>query len=49
MVLMIVTEDLPDPENRVSLLDRVERDGLPGVKMRYALVRQHQGDDRLGI
>jgi choline dehydrogenase-like flavoprotein len=37
MVLMIVTEDLPDPENRVTLLDRIEPDGLPGVKMRYAL------------
>jgi choline dehydrogenase-like flavoprotein len=37
MALMIVTEDLPDPDNRVSLLDRVEPDGLPAVKMRYAL------------
>jgi choline dehydrogenase-like flavoprotein len=37
MVLMIVTEDLPDPENRVSLLDRVDPDGLPGIMMRYAL------------
>lgn len=39
MVLMIVTEDLPDAENRVILLDRMEADGLPGVKMRYALSR----------
>ena len=37
MVLMIVTEDLPDPDNRVTLLDRIEHDGLPGVKMRYTL------------
>jgi choline dehydrogenase-like flavoprotein len=37
MVLMIMTEDLPDPDNRVTLLDRTEFDGLPGVKMRYAL------------
>jgi choline dehydrogenase-like flavoprotein len=37
MVLMIVTEDLPDPDNRVSVLDRTELDGLPAVKMRYAL------------
>ncbi|MFO0990878.1 MAG: GMC family oxidoreductase [Hyphomicrobiales bacterium] len=37
MVLMIVTEDLPDPDNRVTLLDKIETDGLPGVKMRYAV------------
>ncbi|MBL8908835.1 MAG: GMC family oxidoreductase [Rhizobiales bacterium] len=37
IVLMIVTEDLPDAENRVTVLDRMEPDGLPAVKMRYAL------------
>jgi len=37
MVLMIVTEDLPDPHNQVMVLDRTESDGLPGVKIRYAL------------
>jgi len=37
MVLMIVTEDLPDPENKVTLLDRTGADGLPGVRMSYAL------------
>ncbi len=35
LVLMIVTEDLPDPENQVTVLDRIEPDGLPAVKMRY--------------
>jgi choline dehydrogenase-like flavoprotein len=37
MVLMIMTEDLPDAENRVTILDRIEADGLPAVKMRYTL------------
>lgn len=35
--VMIMAEDLPDPENRVELADEPESDGLPGVKIKYGL------------
>jgi choline dehydrogenase-like flavoprotein len=37
MVALVLAEDLPEPQNRVSLTDRVEADGLPGVKLDYTL------------
>ncbi len=35
--VMVMIEDLPDPENRVSLSRTAERDGLPGVRVEYRL------------
>src|SRR5262249_2915298 len=33
--VVVMVEDLPDPDNRVTLTDRTEADGLPGVKVAY--------------
>lgn len=35
--VMVLAEDGPDPANRVTLTGRVEADGLPGVRVEYAL------------
>ncbi len=35
MVVLVCNEDLPEPSNRVSLTERTEADGLPGVKLEY--------------
>jgi choline dehydrogenase-like flavoprotein len=32
-----MVEDLPEAHNRVTLTDRIEADGLPGVKLDYTL------------
>lgn len=31
----VICEDLPDPDNRVTLDDRPDRHGIPGVRMHY--------------
>ena len=35
--VLITVEDLPEPENRVTLTTNAECDGLPGVKVDYRL------------
>ena len=37
IAVLITVEDLPEPENRVSLTAGTESDGLPGVKVEYRL------------
>ncbi len=37
IAILVLAEDLPEPHNRVSLTDAIEADGLPGVKLDYAL------------
>ena len=37
VVVMVMTEDLPEPDQRVVLTDRIEADGLPGVRVEYRL------------
>ncbi|MBV9519829.1 MAG: hypothetical protein JO068_17105, partial [Hyphomicrobiales bacterium] len=32
---LVCNEDLPEEHNRVTLTDRIEADGLPGVKLEY--------------
>jgi len=39
MVVLVMAEDLPEAHNRVVLTDRIEADGLPGVKLDYTLSR----------
>ncbi|HLY38350.1 MAG TPA: GMC family oxidoreductase [Candidatus Binatia bacterium] len=38
----VLIEDLPEPENRVVLADRVEADRLPGVRIEYRLSADSQ-------
>ncbi|MBV9521468.1 MAG: GMC family oxidoreductase [Alphaproteobacteria bacterium] len=45
MAVLVLAEDLPEPENRVALTDRIEADGLPGVQLHYAL----SGDARRAL
>lgn len=40
--LMVVTEDLPELHNRVTLTDEVEADGLPKAKLDYAIADNTQ-------
>jgi choline dehydrogenase-like flavoprotein len=35
--ILVLAEDLPEAHNRVVLADRIEADGLPGVKVEYTL------------
>ena len=35
--ILVMTEDLPERHNRVMLPDRLEADGLSGVKLQYAI------------
>ena len=35
MAVLVLNEDLPEAHNRVSLTDRIEADGMPGVKVDY--------------
>ena len=35
--ILVMGEDLPDPNNRVMLTEQMDTDGLPGVKIEYAL------------
>jgi choline dehydrogenase-like flavoprotein len=35
--VVVMVEDLPEAHNRVTLTDRIETDGLPGVKLEYTL------------
>jgi choline dehydrogenase-like flavoprotein len=37
IAVLVVAEDLPEAENRVTLTDRIEADGLPGVRLEYRL------------
>jgi len=37
MAVLVLAEDLPEAHNRVSLTDKTEADGLPGVKLDYTL------------
>jgi choline dehydrogenase-like flavoprotein len=37
IVVVVMAEDMPEPANCVSLTDRIEADGLPGVRVNYAL------------
>lgn len=37
MVVLVLAEDLPETRNRVTLTDRTEADGLPGVRLDYTL------------
>jgi choline dehydrogenase-like flavoprotein len=37
IAILVLAEDLPEAHNRVTLTDRVETDGLPGVKLDYVL------------
>ena len=35
--VLVMVEDLPEPENRVALTARTDSDGLPGVKVEYRI------------
>ena len=35
VAVLVCNEDLPEEHNRVTLTDRIEADGLPGVKLEY--------------
>lgn len=35
MTVLVLNEDLPEAHNRVALTDRIEADGLPGVRLHY--------------
>jgi len=37
IAILVLAEDLPEAHNRVTLTDRTEADGLPGVKVEYTL------------
>ncbi|QCI63564.1 GMC family oxidoreductase [Phreatobacter stygius] len=37
MAVLVLNEDLPEAHNRVTLTDRIEADGLPGVKLDYTV------------
>jgi choline dehydrogenase-like flavoprotein len=37
IAMLVLAEDLPEAHNRVTLTDRLEADGLPGVKLDYTL------------
>jgi len=37
IAVVVMAEDLPEESNRVRLTERIEADGLPGVKVEYAL------------
>jgi choline dehydrogenase-like flavoprotein len=37
IAILVLAEDLPEAHNRVSLTDRTEADGLPGVRLDYTL------------
>jgi choline dehydrogenase-like flavoprotein len=37
IAILVMAEDLPEPRNRVTLTDRTEADGLPGVTVSYSL------------
>ena len=37
IAVLVLAEDLPEPNNRVLLTERTEADGLPGVRIEYAL------------
>ena len=37
IAILVLAEDLPEAHNRVTLADRTEADGLPGVKIDYAV------------
>jgi len=45
IAVLVVAEDLPDPDNRVALTDKTEADGLPGVRAEYRLATR----DRLSL
>jgi choline dehydrogenase-like flavoprotein len=40
--ILAMTEDLPEPHNRVVLTDKIEADGLPAVKVEYRLSENTQ-------
>ena len=40
MAVLVLAEDLPEPHNRVTLTGATEADGLPGVRVEYALSRE---------
>ncbi len=40
IAVLVLAEDPPEPENRVTLTDRIEADGLPGVKLHYRLAAE---------
>jgi choline dehydrogenase-like flavoprotein len=37
MAVLVLAEDLPDMHNRVALTDRLDADGMPGVRIEYRL------------
>ncbi len=37
IVVLVQAEDFPESHNRVTLADRIESDGLPGVRLEYRL------------
>jgi len=45
IAVLVTVEDLPEPGNRVTLTDRTEADGLPGVRLEYRLAQR----DRLSL
>jgi choline dehydrogenase-like flavoprotein len=40
--ILVMTEDLPESHNRVTLTDKIEADGLPAVKVEYTLSENTQ-------
>ena len=45
IAVLVTVEDLPEPGNRVTLSDKTEADGLPGVRLEYRLAKR----DRLSL
>ncbi len=35
VAVLVMNEDLPDAENRVTLTDEIDADGMPGVRLHY--------------
>lgn len=49
MPILVLAEDLPETDNRVSLTNTEERDGLPGVKIDYRISERAQKSLDFGL
>jgi choline dehydrogenase-like flavoprotein len=49
IAVLVLAEDLPEPHNRVLLTERTEADGLPGVRIEYALSERSRRSLDFGV
>ncbi len=49
MTVLVMGEDLPEDHNRVTLTEKIEADGLPGVKLDYTLSEHSRKSLDFGI